>query len=276
MDEITVRNMQFEYPDDVELICVKGDPLISYGLLGGSMTLPSLEPYLIRTMQAGLKLATDPRVRELMSLFSKQEGHHYRQHRKLNDVIRARRTEYQKLEAIEAALESDYRRFSETKSLKFNLAYAEGFEAATMNMGRTLFELDFFSRMEEGPIHDLFRWHLVEELEHRTVAFEAYDHIFGSYPYRLAVGFFGQRHFFGYVKRFAECLLAGDPEALPRAQAREKEWAECQRAGRKLSRKLAPRLLATYAPWYHPRRIAMPPGLPEWSAQYSQMALQTS
>ncbi len=81
MHEITVRTMLFEYPDDVELIFVKGDPLTSYGMLGASMTLPYIEPYLIRTMQAGLKLATDPRIKENMTRFSKQEGQHYRQHR---------------------------------------------------------------------------------------------------------------------------------------------------------------------------------------------------
>ncbi len=145
-----------------------------------------------------------------------------------------------------------------------------------MNASRTMFDVDFFSRLEKGPIHDLFRWHLLEELEHRTVTFEAYDHICGSYPYRLAVGLFGQRHFFGYVKRFTECLLEGDPEALPRAQAQKEEWAEIQRAGRKMSLKLIPRVLATYLPWYHPAKIAMPRDLRKWSAEYSEIATQTA
>jgi hypothetical protein len=238
------------------------------------MTLPYLEPYLIRTMKAGLKQVTDPQVKEDMIRFSAQEGKHYRQHRKLNEIIRTQRSEYRKLAAIEEAIESDYRRFSETKSLRFNLAYAEGFEAATMNLARTLFDLDFFSRMEKGPIRDLFRWHLVEELEHRTVTFEAYDHIFGNYPYRLAVGLYAQRHFFGYVRRFAECLLAGDPEALPRAQAQQEAWAEVGRTGKRMVRTLVPRLLSTYTPWYHPRKIAMPAGLPQWSNEYTEMAEQ--
>ncbi len=112
MEQMMIRSMLFEYPDDLELICVKGDPLTSYGLLGGSMTLPYLEPYLIRTMKAGLKQATDPKVKEDMIRFSAQEGKHYRQHRKLNEIIRTRCSEYRKLAAIEEAIESDYRRFS--------------------------------------------------------------------------------------------------------------------------------------------------------------------
>jgi hypothetical protein len=268
--------MPFEYPDDVELICVKGDPLTSYGLLGGSMTLPYLEPYLIRTMKEGLKHATDPQVREDMARFSAQEGKHYRQHHKLNEVVRARCGTREKLEAIERALEGDYKRFSATKSLKFNLAYGEGFEAATMNLARTLFDTDFFPRMERGPIHDLFRWHLVEELEHRTVTFEAYDHIFGSYPYRLAVGLYAQRHFFGYVKRFTDCLLEGDPEALPKAQANEAAWSEATQAGRLLARTILPRLFSTYTPWYNPRKVTMPSGLDDWSEEYTRMADQVA
>ncbi len=276
MNEIPVRSMPFEYPDDVELMFVKGDPISSYGFLGASMTLPYIEPYMIRTMREGLKQVTDPDIKEAMTRFSQQEGHHYRQHQKLNEVIRSRSGQHQKLELLEKALESDYRRFSDTKSLRFNLAYAEGFEAATMNSVRSMFEIDFFSRMEDGPLRDLFRWHFLEEMEHRTATFEAYDHIFGSYPYRVVAGLYGQIHFFRYVKRFTDCLLAAAPEALPSTPVQAEERAETQRMGKQMSRLILPRVLASYLPGYHPCKVAMPSGLADWSAEYSAMALRAS
>jgi hypothetical protein len=68
------------------------------------------------------------------------------------------------IKRIEADIEADYQRFTKSKSLKFNLAYAEGFEAMTLAMA--------LSSFDQG-----FEWHLAEEVEHRMVTFDAYDHL---------------------------------------------------------------------------------------------------
>ncbi len=44
-------------------------------------------------------------------------------------------------------------------------------------------------------------WHLCEEIEHRTVTFDAYDQIVGKYLYRLADGHH-PRHPAGDVARY--------------------------------------------------------------------------
>ena len=100
------------------------------------MTLPYLEPYLIRTMREALEHCTDPVIAQEVRQFIGQEAQHYRQHAVLNDMIRSISPELEGLREIEDQLAADYKRFTQTKSLKFNLAYAEGFEAATFAGGR--------------------------------------------------------------------------------------------------------------------------------------------
>src|SRR5262249_45636133 len=149
-------------------VVIEGCPEESYVLVGLSLLLPYLEPYLIRSMNVAKPHVTDPRLREELALFNGQEGQHYRQHMRFNEAIR--REGFEGLAALEEERDGDYRRFTETRSLRWNLAYAEGFEAFTSAMARFAFE----ERTLDGvhpAVRDLYEWHLVEELEHRTVAF---------------------------------------------------------------------------------------------------------
>jgi predicted metal-dependent hydrolase len=93
-------------------------------------------------MEATKKPVTDPKVLDGLKRFSAQKGHHYRMHKKLNATIR--RSGFPGLDAFERELSDDYQRFSRTKSLRFDLAYAEGFEAFTMNLVKHLMEPNGF------------------------------------------------------------------------------------------------------------------------------------
>jgi predicted metal-dependent hydrolase len=209
MADITVRNLKFEFPEDLPVLADPNDVRSSCATAGLSFTLPYLEPYLIRTMSKAMKQVTDPVIAADMRKFSGQEGNHFRNHARLNNVLRRKLSPKVATEItqIEAEMEADYQRFSATKSLKFNLAYAEGFEAMTLAFALATLDV----REHEADSHDpswgsLMAWHLAEEVEHRTVTFDAYDHLYGQYFYRLAVGLWAQKHFVSYVIRFAKCI----------------------------------------------------------------------
>jgi predicted metal-dependent hydrolase len=68
---------------------IEGAPEESHATTAFSLLLPYLDPYLIRTMKEAKKQITDPdRVQDL-ERFCAQEGQHYRQHKRFNDVIRS-------------------------------------------------------------------------------------------------------------------------------------------------------------------------------------------
>ncbi len=62
MDGITVRQMAFEFPDEIDPVVFEGNHAQSFGLIAGSLLLPHLEPYLIRSMKAAQKHVTDPKI----------------------------------------------------------------------------------------------------------------------------------------------------------------------------------------------------------------------
>ena len=135
---ITVRRPSFEWPTDLPVLPIADDPARSCELVGLSFTLPYLEPYLIRTMKEARPKITDEKLQADLARFNAQEGQHYQQHARFNELVRARG--YPKLEALEKELSDDYHRFTREKSLRFNLAYAEGFEAFTTASARFSFE----------------------------------------------------------------------------------------------------------------------------------------
>ena len=235
----------------------------AYGI---SMTLPYLEPYLVRTMREALKHCTDPGVAQQVRQFIGQEAQHYRQHTVLNDMIRNISPELEGLRDIENRLEADYQRFTKTKSLKFNLAYAEGFEAATFAGGRLNFQNKVFDRLETiqgSGLLQLFLWHALEEVEHHAVTFNIYDHLYGDYLYRLVAGTYGQYHFFKYVFLFSKFIAQNAPQALEQGRALWPsenligEWRE------QLS--LLPEIAKIYLPGYNPTNIELPVNVAEHS-----------
>jgi hypothetical protein len=267
---ITIRRPSLEFPADLDPVVIEGCPEESYVLVGLSLLLPYLEPYLIRTMNEAKPRVTEPRLREELALFNGQEGQHYRQHMRFNEAIR--REGFAEIPALEAELERDYRRFTETRSLRWNLAYAEGFEAFTSAMAQFSFEEETLAGAHPA-VRDLYEWHLVEELEHRTVAFDVYDHVCGGWLYRLVVGLYAQRHLNRFVMRVAQSMLGADPEgfrkkyggvAEARARVRPRMWLAFRR--------LLPKILATYLPWYTPHRIEMPAGARALAEGYGEGA----
>lgn len=256
MTDITVRNMRFEFPDGIDPVFVKDDPQTSFTFLGSWMMLPYLEPYLIRSINAAIEKIDDPALKEEARRFCAQEGHHFRQHAKANKVIRALRPEYAKLAEIEAELDAEYKRFTKEKSLRFNLAYAEGFEAMTTAMSRTQMEVGMFEEVD-SPLAQLALWHITEELEHRTVAYDVYEHVCGGYFYRLVAGIWAQYHFIKYTLRFAKVMTEGDPDTMRKHDTPANRKRLAGKNLRFLAKAL-PRVLAIYMPWYSPRKVGMP------------------
>ena len=253
MSTITIRRPEFEWPSDLPLLPLPDDPSRSCELVALSFTLPYLEPYLIRTMRTASKEDIDPTLLAEMKAFSGQEAQHHKNHSRVNDVVRAQLSPANAaaMRTLEDRLEADYRRFSAEKSLAFNLAYAEGFEAMTFALARSVLR----QADVDGAIPawtGLIAWHLAEEIEHRTVTFDAYEAIVGRYPQRVAVGTYARMHFLRHLLAMAKVLQhesVGLDVTMGQVvtQAVKRNW----RNG------TIPGTLRTLSPRYNPRNVAI-------------------
>jgi len=269
MQPITVRRPRFEYPDQLDPVIIPGEPEESCVFVGLSLLLPYLEPYLIRTMKEAKAKISDPELLEEVKRFSAQEGQHYREHRRFNAAIRMQ--EFPELAALEEGLERDYQRLSRSRSLRFNLAYAEGFEAMTTATALFLLE-QHGSRALAPEVEQLMLWHAIEELEHRTVAFDVYERLYGGYAYRLLVGWYAQGHLLWFAARVARHMLSVDPGWLAAYGGPAGRRRRVLRLMGRTLRGLAPRVVRAYMPWYRPHRIEFTVQMRAIADRFSSMA----
>ena len=197
-------------------------------------------------------------------------------HKKFNETIR--RAGFPALEALEKELSDDYTRFTGTKSLRFNLAYAEGFEALTSNAVKHMMEPDSFG--DKLPVFmQMVEWHFVEELEHRTVAFDVYDHVCGGNFYRLVVEIWAQWQFTSWIRPATKYMLKANPQPQ-QAAAKTKTDAKATEVVPQIKQasvgNLMPSLLDIYLPNYHPHDIEISPGIQVLADKYTDIATKFS
>ncbi|MCP5032977.1 MAG: metal-dependent hydrolase [Actinomycetia bacterium] len=91
------------------------------------------------TMRVAAKETSNPVLRADMKTSSGQEAQHYKNHARVNDIVRGQLSDRATaaMRDLEDRLDADYRRFSNEKSVAFNLAYGEGFEAMTFSLARS-------------------------------------------------------------------------------------------------------------------------------------------
>jgi uncharacterized protein len=244
--DITVRKVKFEFPDELDDVLPGNDVVRETYMVAFSLTMPYLEPYLIRTFRSVADDITDAGLAADVREFIGQEAQHFQNHRRINEIIKRQlgAAVAAELQAVEDRLDADYRRFNTSKSRRFNLVYAEGFEAMTCAMALTsIAEAEAgTSTISPGPWGQLWAWHLAEEMEHRTVAFDLYEHLEGSYPHRVIGSLRAQWHFQRTIDRLQRILLVS--QGAP-AKRHLPPWL---RAGRS-------RYVATYKPGYDPGRL---------------------
>jgi predicted metal-dependent hydrolase len=244
-----------------------------------SIVPAQIEPYLVKVMMRARK-QLDPKYEQLhsdMQIFIRQETQHCKQHVAYNKFMYD--AGYEEMRKIEEDYKADYHRFLTERSLRFNLAYCEGFEALGCAVAQVWFEGDIDPLIEGADTYavELWKWHLAEEFEHRTVCFDAFKTLFAQgfwrsiafgYFYRIWAFLYSTRHINSYTERCMEALMAVDRKGLSAGELqRSKERERAQKA--LIQRATLRRLVKVFSPWYNPGRKSMPRGMQELLERYA-------
>ena len=243
-----------------------------------------IEPYLLKVMISAKKQIDSANVRlhNDVDIFIKQEMQHCRQHIAFNK--RLHDLGYELLKPIEKDFEATFNGFLKNKSLRFNLAYCEGFESLSATACELYFE-EYNELLEEADPEptNMWRWHLAEEFEHRTVCSDVYHELSGlnpvfAYFYRVYGYFYAIVHLGRFTAMVSNKLLEHDrstmsPEELQQSLERDKV------AKKVMSTRFLQHFLKICSPFYDPQKRREPVGytayLQDFEKRYDKGAPDT-
>lgn len=254
---IVTRRIPFEFPDDISPHWIPQQSELSHMMNGASLTMPYLEPFLIRTIREALPRITDARLRADATAFIAQEGQHFRAHRRFNNVLKRRG--YPELAQIESEMEASYTRLGRL-SLARRLAYTAGFESMTAGVTEWLIgkRLQLFKGADTRVVSFVL-WHMVEETEHKTVAFDVYQALKGGYWVRMLGVLHGSWDVIRFSMRGYKQMLKKDGLwSSPRSRLRL-AWQISTFAWN-----VGPSLLRALLPGYDPRLVRDNAWTVEW------------
>ena len=262
--ELVVRKMPFEFPEDIDPHWNKDKPEWSHMVSGASLAMPFLEPYLIRTMRKALGQIESEALKKEVKLYMAQEGQHFQQHRRFNDILIGKG--YTELLDVEAQMKKEFAEFDQNRSLKFNLAYACGFESLALGIGHWLVrDREYLFGGSDTRVASLILWHFIEEVEHKNVAFDAYQAVYGNYFYRVFGTFYASAHVVKFSRRAYQAMLKRDGLW----GSLRSRWSLLKMATRFIVNMIPPLLLAC-VPGHHPSQVKDPQWYRDWLATYGQ------
>lgn len=242
---ITVRKPTFDF-SSVPRNWFYGSYLTSHTADALHLLFPAGERFFIRSVLHYLPRITDPTLRARVKAFAAQEASHGRSHEASFSHLEAHGFEYASfLRVYEKVVFGFVERIGPRK-LRLSVTVALEHFTATMAV----------HALTEGHLQNthptmgrMLLWHACEEIEHRSVAFEVYRAVGGSYPTRiagLAVALGGLLVVWAAAARH---LIKQEPALTP---ARRKQEAR-EAAARQQDRRFLREAIRTYLhPDFHP------------------------
>ncbi|OBJ69450.1 metal-dependent hydrolase [Mycobacterium sp. 1274756.6] len=165
---------------------VNNDSVFSHFVAGLSGAFPPGEEAFIRSVRHFSDRITDPDLKKRVAGFIGQESVHGQEHRRLNDKLVA--MGYRIAWWDSKAVERRRLRFEQRISPLAHLAMTAAAEHYTAVLAERVLSLDEIQAIPgDDAVWHLLNWHALEELEHKSVAFDVYRSVGGSETTRIAV-----------------------------------------------------------------------------------------
>ncbi|MCC5950624.1 MAG: metal-dependent hydrolase [Acidimicrobiia bacterium] len=254
------RRVRFEYPDDFDPAWHRRLPEFAAAANSVSLLMPFAEPYFVGSVRKALPELPTPLATRTEE-YLRQELAHQRAHRRFNDLLLVR---YPALRRVEGWARRSYGWLGRTRSLEFNLAFAAGSETIAYSIARwTEKRCDRLMADADLLPATLFMWHLAEEVEHKTAAYDVYEAVDGSRLRYVAASTVSVLLLVFLTTCATLTMLASDRSLLrPSVWVRLVTWAFS------LAFEVLPTLAVSSLRRHHPSQLTDPTWMVRWLRSY--------
>lgn len=147
------------------------------GLNAISFLFPLGEAFFCRSVAHYRDRITDPALREAADLFIHQEANHSREHARSNAALREANVLGQELETVARVLLGIAKTIWPRSTQLAITCALEHFTA--MLAERLLTNRSLYKEGTDPAFAQMWLWHAAEEIEHKGVCFDVYEHVFG-------------------------------------------------------------------------------------------------
>ncbi len=148
-----------------------------------SLFFPEGERFFIDSVRAYRDRIEDPKLREQVRAFIGQEAMHGREHDEYNDKLEADGVPVKAQERVVTRLLKTVQR---TLPTRLHLAATIALEHYTAILADMLLREPELLEGADERYAELWRWHALEETEHKAVAFDVYEAVMGRGPVAYA------------------------------------------------------------------------------------------
>lgn len=267
--ELHQRRVQFDWTE-TQVDWIPNEPFASHFINEINMILPAGEFWFCKLYNQALPLITDDKLREDVKGFIKQEAMHARGHTNaMDEYLEKRGISTERNKAVmdflfnqilaDAPFGKKVPSWFEKRWLLLRLGLVATIEHMTCVLGKYALENETWDKVKADEVLlDLIRWHGAEEVEHRSVAFDLYQHLGGDYLSRYYLAAIVVPAIFGIWVDGAANVMSQDPRFADKKPSVLKPWIWLQwqkEAKKGLLPKplwLALSNLSYFSPWYNP------------------------
>lgn len=182
-----VRRMDYQF-DDLPRYWCDNEPSFTHFFTGLSTLFPEGESYFVRSVRAlRAKAKNNPQLDRDIGAFIGQEAMHSKEHHSFHLSAKQHGLDPESLEKVTGII---LKGLEKVFSKKWNLLVTVGLEHYTAVLVVTMMD-SVNELMTDESIRNLWLWHSIEETEHKAVAYDLYEYLYGkgldAYLSRVAV-----------------------------------------------------------------------------------------
>jgi predicted metal-dependent hydrolase len=230
--------------------------------------MPTIEPFFVRSARAALADLDAEQHQDFIDetkRYIAQEAQHHGQHVAFNRLLDQR---YRSVATLDRAIGRVYQAVEAKGSQQFNVGFAAASETMAYSAARWAADrrIELFTGADELAT-TLFLWHLAEEVEHKSVAYDLYWTIYGdrrgARTRYLGAMVIALMLMVAFVITGTTLLLAEERRLL-----HPLSWIRLTRWGVGFAFELLSNLILSVLPGHHPNRFADPLWYEVWLREF--------